>query len=383
MRKFLAILFVLSLALSACIVTGEPQVGIMKKESGEVKKEEGAHGAGEEAHGEPTAEPTAEPTVEPTPGAALPYRDVLASDAELTPITLFLGYIPNVQFAPVYVAIEQGFFRENGIALTIEHGFDETDGLTRIATNNLQFGMISGEQVLLARAQGAPVKYFFRWYQRFPVGVVVPKDSPIREPQDLKGKIVGVPGKFGASYFGLKALLNAAELEERDLREVRAIGYDTAPIFCERQVDASVIYIANEPLQIAARCFEVDVIAISDYADLVSNGLVTNEKTIAERPELVRGMAEAYGRGLALTIANPDLAYQISRKFVEGLAEDDPIQKQVLLRSIELWKAERLGESTDEAWRLTAETLVSMGLIDSIEGYQDAYTNEFLPESYE
>ncbi|MCS6870282.1 MAG: ABC transporter substrate-binding protein [Anaerolineae bacterium] len=380
MRKLLSILFVLSLALSACIVTGDPQVGIMKKDHGEVKKE-GAPKV--EPTAEATAEPTAEPTVEPTPGAVLPYRDVLASETDLVPITLFLGYIPNVQFAPVYVAIEQGFFAEEGIALKIEHGFDETEGLTRIATDNLQFGMISGEQVVLARAQGAPVKYFFRWYQRFPVGVVVPKDSPIRKPQDLKGKIVGVPGKFGASYFGLKALLNAAGMSEADLREVRAIGYDTAPIFCERQVDASVIYIANEPLQIAARCFDVEVIAISDYADLVSNGLVTNEKTIAERPELVRGMARAYGRGLALTIADPDLAYQISRKYVEGLAEDDPVQKQVLLRSIELWKAERLGESTDSAWKLTAETLLSMGLIDSIEGYQDAFTNEFLPESYE
>ncbi|MFQ3535808.1 MAG: ABC transporter substrate-binding protein [Aggregatilineales bacterium] len=372
MRKFLTILFVLSLALSACVVSGEPQVGIMKKDHSDVKQEEGAH-----------SEPTAEPTAEPMPGSLLPYRDIPTSDSSLTPITLFLGYIPNVQFAPVYMAIDQGFFREEGIEVTIEHGFDETDGLTRIATDNLQFGIISGEQVVLARAQGAPVKYFFRWYQRFPVGVVVPQDSPIRTPQDLKGKIVGVPGKFGASYFGLRALLNAAEMDESDLREVRSIGFDTAPIFCERQVDASVIYIANEPLQIAARCFDVEVIAISDYADLVSNGLVTNEKTIAERPALVRGMARAYGRGLALTIADPDLAYQVSRKFVEGLAEDDPVQKQVLLRSIELWKADRLGESTEAAWKLTAETLLSMGLIDSIEGYQDAFTNEFLPESYE
>lgn len=86
---------------------------------------------------------------------------------------------------------------------------------------------------------------------------------------------------------------------------------------------------------------------------------------------------------MALTIADPDLAYQVSRKFVENLGEDDPVQKEVLRRSIELWKAERLGESTESAWKLTAETLLSMGLIDSIEGYQDAFTNEFLPESYE
>src|SRR5688572_17425207 len=85
-----------------------------------------------------------------------------------TPITLFLGYIPNVQFAPIYVAIERGYFKQAGIDVTIEHSFDETDGLTRIGTNKLQFGLISGEQAILARSKGAPVVYTFRWYQRFP-----------------------------------------------------------------------------------------------------------------------------------------------------------------------------------------------------------------------
>src|SRR6266568_8796376 len=75
--------------------------------------------------------------------------------ADPTPIKLFLGYIPNIQFAPVYVAMERGYFKDAGIDLTLENSFDETDGLTRIATGKLQFGLLSGEQVILARAQGA------------------------------------------------------------------------------------------------------------------------------------------------------------------------------------------------------------------------------------
>src|SRR5262249_30417977 len=111
----------------------------------------------------------------------------------LEPVTLFLGYIPNVQFAPIYVAIERGYFKNAGIDIKLEHSPNETDGLTRIATNNLQFGLISGEQALLARSQGAPVVYVFRWYQKFPVGVVVPASSDIKEPAQLAGKVVGIP----------------------------------------------------------------------------------------------------------------------------------------------------------------------------------------------
>lgn len=279
------------------------------------------------------------------------------------------------------MALEKGYFREAGIDLTIEHGFDETEGLTRIATGNLQFGMISGEQVLLARGQGARVNYVYRWYQKFPVGVVVPADSAINTPSDLKGKIVGVPAKFGASYIGLQALLNAADLTEADLQEVRAIGFDTAPFFCEKQIEAAVVYVANEPVQLADKCFPVRVIAISDYANLVSNGIVTNETTFKEQPELVGNFVAAFHKGLRDTIADPDEAYAISRKYVENLPESDEIQMQVLKNSIALWQDAdgKLGLNDASAWKLSAETLTAMGLLQSAEGYESAYSNAFVP----
>jgi NitT/TauT family transport system substrate-binding protein len=302
-----------------------------------------------------------------------------AAAAANTPVTLFLGYIPNVQFAPVYVAIDRGYFQEAGIDLTLENSFDETDGLTRIATDKLQFGLVSGEQVILARAQGAPVVYVFRWYQRFPVGIVTPADSGITRPEDLAGKVVGVPVKYGASYVGLQALLSAAKLKESDLKEVKAIGFDTAPVVCGRQVDASVIYVANEPAQIESKCFKVTVINISDYANLVSNGLVTNGKTLSEKPDLVRGMTAALAKGLIDTLADPKAAYAISRNHVENLAADDPVQLAVLVKSLDLWKTDQPGYSDPAAWKLTQDTLLAMGLIKEPVDLSKVFSNDYLP----
>ena len=59
--------------------------------------------------------------------------------AAQTPLTLFLGYIPNVQFAPVYVALDRGYFADAGLNVALEHSYNETDGLTRIGINQLQF----------------------------------------------------------------------------------------------------------------------------------------------------------------------------------------------------------------------------------------------------
>jgi NitT/TauT family transport system substrate-binding protein len=313
--------------------------------------------------------------------AALGSFSVKSSQAAApTPLTLFLGYIPNIQFAPVYVALDRGYFADAGLTVTLEHSYNETDGLTRIGVNQLQFGVISGEQIILARAQGAPVVYFFSWYQKFPVGIASPVDAKITSPKQLVGHVVSVPAKYGASYIGFQALLNAVGLKESDLKDVKEIGFNTAPLLCARQIDASVIYIANEPVQIEKQCFKTNVIAISDYANLVANGIVTNETTIQNHPDWVRGIASAFAKGLADTIADPDAAYTISKKYIPDLG-DDPVQKQVLLNSLPLWMSSTNapGYSDPLSWKLTQDTLLAMKLIAQPVDLSKAFTNDYVP----
>ena len=124
----------------------------------------------------------------------------------LTKIQLPMGYIPNIQFAPFYVAIQKGYFRDAGIEIDFDYKF-ETDGVKLVGAGALPFALVSGEQVLLARAQGLPVEYVAAWYQQYPVSVVAKSDLGILIPQDLKGKKIGLPGLFGANYVGLRALV--------------------------------------------------------------------------------------------------------------------------------------------------------------------------------
>ena len=91
-------------------------------------------------------------------------------------------------------------------------------------------------------------------------------------------------------------------------------------------------------------------------------------------------MTAAFVQALEYTIAHSDEAYEISKKYVEGLAEaDEAVQKEVLAVSIEFWQAERVGFSDMQAWENMQDTLLKMGLISEPLDLNAAFTNEFIP----
>jgi NitT/TauT family transport system substrate-binding protein len=295
---------------------------------------------------------------------------------ELTKIRLPMGFIPNVQYAPFYVAVDKGYFKEEGLELEFDYK-SETDGIALVGANELPFAIVSGEQVPLARAQGLPVVYVLSWWRDYPVAVVAKKSSNIRQPADLKGKKVGLPGPFGASYVGLRALLDVAGLQETDI-SMDSIGYNQVEALAADKDQAVVVYANNEPIQLRERGYEIDTIRVADYVSLASNGLITNENTIADNPDLVRRMALAILRGIRDTIDNPDEAFEISKRYVEGLDKNAAIQKEVLLTSIEFWKGEKLGVSRLEAWENMQKILLAMGLLKEPIDLSKAFTNDFV-----
>lgn len=257
-----------------------------------------------------------------------------STNEALTKIRLPLGYIPNIQFAPLYVAVEKGYFRDAGIEIEFDYKF-ETDGVALVGAGELPFAVVSGEQVLLARAQGLPVTYVAAWYQQYPVSVVAKSELGVVVPQDLKGKKIGLPGLFGANYIGLRALLNAGELSESDVT-LDSIGFNQVETMAAEQQDIVVGYTANEPVQLRSRGIAVTELRVADYAQLAANGILASEKVITENPDLVRAFVGAFLKGLKYASDNPEEAFTLSETYIPNFADlDADVQKQVLAISTE------------------------------------------------
>ncbi len=314
-----------------------------------------------------------------TPPAAETTAPTALTPVALTPVTLGVGFVPNVQFAPFYAGIEQGFFADEGIELSLDYGF-ENDYLVLVGTGELDFMIGSGDQVILGRAQGLPVRYVAEWYTRYPAVVVALAEAGIVEPSDLAGRTIGLPGLFGANYVALRGVLEAGGLAESDVT-LESIGFAQAAALSAGTVDAAVDYGVNSPVILAQEGISTTQIALDDYLPVPSNGLITNEATLDEKPDLARALTRAMLRSIAYTLDNPDAAFAVTLDAVPEARENEAANRAVFDAALGYWQPQAdnsPGETTREAWQAAAEFMQRIGLVETVVPAAELFTNEFV-----
>lgn len=295
----------------------------------------------------------------------------------LEKFTLPLGYVANVQFSPFYMTVEKGYFREAGYDVAFDYRW-ETDGIQLVAAGEIPFTVASGDQVIQARSKGLPVVAVASWFRQFPVAVIALPEHPLNSPADLRGLRIGTPVTFGASYIGLRALLKAGGLTESDVT-IQEVGYAQLAALTAGKVDAVVVYANNEPVVLAQQGTPFNILYVSDYADLVSNSIVTSETMIQEHPERVQAFVRAFLRGLADVLADSDAAFTVCSKYVEDLEANAALQKPVLEATLGFWRASDLGRFDPAAWEQAQQVMLEAGLIDQATPVEAMYTNQFVP----
>ena len=295
----------------------------------------------------------------------------------ITSISLHLGNNPSVQYAPFYAAEKMGFFQEAQIAVTFEYGM-ETDGVALVAAGESPFAIATGDQVLLARSDGLPVISVLSWYHDTPIGVLASESQDLLHPEDLEGMHIGLPARFGPDYLGLYALLESAGLQENSIT-LDLIGFNQVDALRAGDIDAVVGDIPSISVPLFVAGVPVLTLPVAETLHLASFGLVTNEETFRQNPDLVNRMVGAVISGIRFTIAHPEDAFEWSESFVDdlGYANAAP-QMDILEASILFYQHDPLGYADPQAWENSHALLLEMGLLTAPLDLSTAYSNDFI-----
>jgi NitT/TauT family transport system substrate-binding protein len=172
-------------------------------------------------------------------------------------------------------------------------------------------------------------------------------------------------------------------LKESDV-QLREIGFTQVQALTQKQVDAVVGYANNEPVQLRALGQAITTINVFDTIDLVANGLVTDEKTLKENPDLVRSVTRAMVRGVQDVVANPDEAVTLCIPYIPGSAEKRAQLRAVLDATIPLFQSPSsaqngYGYSNPASWQSSAALLRKLGFLGSDIDVAKSFSNDYLP----
>ncbi len=244
---------------------------------------------------------TASPTPPSTPGKRL--------------VVLQLQWITQAQFAGYYVALDKGWYAEEGLEVKILPGGPDIIPVERVSSGTAQFATTLLADLAVAVSQDKPLVSLAQIQQRNGLVLLAHRASGIQSPADFRGKRVGVwLGSWEAQF---DALMAQAGLTTQDFTLVNQ-GF-SMDAFIRGDLDVASAMRYNEYHGVLEKGIAADDLVIIDYQDyglgFPGDTLFTSRKLLEQDPDLCRRMVRASLRGWAYALAHPDEAVDIVMRY--------------------------------------------------------------------
>jgi NitT/TauT family transport system substrate-binding protein len=287
--------------------------------------------------------------------------------AAFTQLKVGLGYLPSVQFAPFYLAQQQGSYRHAGLEVTFENKIDP-DLVTLVGQSAIDIGVADGTSVIPAVSQGIPIRYVATIYGTYPSIVFAKSTSGIKTAADLADRKIGIPGKYGSSWIMLQALLESVGLKPDDVTIVEYPDFGQGVAVEQGAVDAATGFANNEPVQLRLSGMDVVVLHVDDVVALPGPGLITSTATIDAKRAAVSAFIEATLAAMTQIAADPDKGLAAALAAVPDLATQRETQKAILEATISTWSrpggtAQDYGSIDRPGWEASLAYLTKLGLV--------------------
>ena len=288
---------------------------------------------------------------------------------ELKELDVVLDWYPNALHAFMYVAIEKGYYEEEGLKVNIQFPSNANDAISLVAAGQADIGLYYQQDVIQARTkQNVPVKSIGAVVQG-PLNIVLSlKDKNITTAEDLVGKTIGYAGTELSEAL-IRSIMDHVGADYGDVTMID-VGFDLMSSMTTGNVDATIGCLVNHEVPqmeeegFSVNWFDLDEYGVPTYYEGV---FLANDDAIENDSETLKAFLRASAKGFADMKANPEEALQIllANQNEENFPLSETVERksvEVLLPMMETADAAFLSQS-DECWQENIDWMLQQGLI--------------------
>ncbi|HEX5747422.1 MAG TPA: ABC transporter substrate-binding protein [Archangium sp.] len=294
--------------------------------------------------------------------------------AQVARVKLALNWVPEPEFGGFYAARDQGAFKRHGLEVEILGGGVGVPVLQMVATGQVEFGIVGGDELLTARARGVDLIPLFAVYQTSPQAIMVHASRGAKGIQDVlsSGTIALEPGLPYAAWLKKKYGFD----------KVKVVPYDGGVAqFVTNKDFAQQCFITSEPIAARRQGADPVVFLVADEGfNPYSAVVVTRREMWKEQPERVKNFVAAVREGWRAYLDNPAPANAVMGKLNTTLDAETfaaAAQAQKPLIETEETRTQGLGFMSRTRWETLGRQLVELGLLEKAPAPDEFLLPEF------
>ena len=297
-------------------------------------------------------------------------------------VSLRLNWYLGGLHVPFYYGKDMGYFKQEGIDLTINEGRGSGNTVQVVAAGSDTFGMADSSSLITTASKGADVKSVMSLLNSTGFAVVSMASAGIKTPKDLEGKTLAVsPGDPLGQLFRALAAHN-----KLDINSIKFLQVDPAAkvvTVLEKRADALLGGADDQFFLIKYKGFEPAALRFADHgANIVGMTIMTTGATIKSKPDLVRRFVRAAVRSWDMAKKNPGAAVDAAMKAKPDLNRQSTLDQMMvdfdLMDSVNSKGKIGLGAKAD--WDQTLQLLKQYRDLDTKEPWTTFHTNEFVSQ---
>lgn len=317
-------------------------------------------------------------------GALILTAPTAASTAEK--VQFETDYVITGKVAPFFMGLAKGFYKDEGLEVTINRGFGSARGAQDLVNKTVDYSFVDSIAGIVGMSRGYPVKYVSMIFNKPPYVVLSLVKSNIKTPKDLRGKKLAEP-LHGTGRYVVSSLLSLNGMSPDDITWITTTPAGKNPALLTGKVDAIPQFTTGlPPLRSEAKKHNLalSVLHAPDWGvDVYSLGILTRRDRIQEKPDQVRRFVHASTQAWKWSLEHPDEMISLFKRYAPEVKPElarQEFDEAARLVATDYTKKHGLGRVDKAKMDQTIDFVTKHLKLKTRARAEDVYTNEFLPK---